>query len=108
MSAERELPKHGVHLPHIGGTACLVHLRVGAVGTLKSTLKLALTQLKVLVVLFAGAHGTPAEVVEQDTVVNFMKAGEVEADVVAPERIDTKHLVGGKHMWHDGVLVTLH
>ena len=43
MSAEWELPQHGMHLPHIGGTACLVHLRVGAVGTLEGTLELALT-----------------------------------------------------------------
>lgn len=108
MSAEGELPKHGMHLPHIGGTARLVHLRVGAVGTLKGTLEFALTQLKVLVVLLAGTHGTSTEVVEKYAVVNFMKAGEVEANVVAPERIDTKHLVGGKHMRHDGVLVALH
>lgn len=64
MSAERELAQHGMHLPDIGRAAGLVHLRICAISTLESTLKLILAKVKVLVVVLAGAHGAATKVVE--------------------------------------------
>ncbi len=67
-----------------------------------------LAKIEVLIVVFAGAHRAATEVVEQDAVVNLMESREVEAQIIAPESVDTENLIGSKDVRHNLVLIPLH